>query len=338
MLLLFIDTSGNSIYWSLGQLHKIIFAFFLLSYSGSSSCLHQADVLPLVQLTQAIGWPAMSESLKTIFNMSPVSQHSRWAEFLKNIYERSKDKDALQKDVIFTYMVTCLVEKFESEVRNNKLETQSADARAQHIAFFLFVLGDEVFLKKFTATVCVHSYQSPKSRLLQKLIQSLEPRNLGDDQFWIKLLVRRIQQLEEVEKLGICSFSWNQEDAVVVGHPLVESFLKGPRQRMRYEAFNGIKHARNWAAKHFHRPALPPYSATITVGGRGSDAYAVIEKTRDWYDRKVRAIKMQLEELKKLRDLVKCQPAAGHNCLSEDQLEPPAKKRTLVDLICLDDA
>ena len=200
----------------------------------------------------------MSESLKAIFNVSPVFQHSRWAEFLQSVYEGSKDKDALHKDVIFTSMVTCLVETFESKVRNNKLETQSADARVQHIASFLFVLGDEVFLKKFMATVCVHSYQSPKSCLLQKLIQSLEQRKPGDDQFWIKLLVRRIQQLEEVEKLGICSFSWNQEDAIVVGHPLVEAFLKGPRQRMRYEAFTGIGHARNWAAKHFHRPALPP--------------------------------------------------------------------------------
>ena len=60
----------------------------------------------------------------------------------------------------------------------------------------------------------------------------------------------------------------------------------------------------------------------------------MIEKTREWYDRKVRTIKRQLEELKKLRDLVKSQPATVSDGLSD---EPPAKKRAPVDLICLDD-
>ena len=279
----------------------------------------------------------MSESLRTVFNMSPISQHSRWAMFLKKIYEESKDKEVLKEDVHFKSIVTCLVEKFESEVRDNHLETLGADVRVQHIASLLFLLDDEGFLKRFKDALCFYSHRSPKSCLLQKLIQSLEQSKLGDNQFWIQLLFRRIQQLEEVEKVGIRPFSWNQEDAVVVGHPQVEAFLRGTRQVMRYEAFNGIGHARNWASKHFHRKTSPPYSATVTVGGRGGGAYALIEKTREWYNRKVNTIKQQLNELKKLRDLVKTQLATDIGCSSKDQLEPPAKKRALADLVCIDD-
>ena len=279
----------------------------------------------------------MSESLKTVFNVSSVFQHWRWAKFLKNVYEGSKDKDVLQRDVLFTTIITCLVDTFESEVKEGKLDVLTADTKMQHIASLLFLLGHEGFLEKFTAAVCAHSHQSPKSSLLKRLIESLEPSKLGDDQFWIKLLVRRIQQLEEVEKIGDRPFSWNQEDAVVVGHPQVQAFLKGPTQRMRYEAFTNVRHARNWAAKHFLRQIFPPYSATVTVGGRGSDAFVIIEKTRAWYDRKMKTVQIELKELKKLRDLVRSQSATDIDCLSEDQQEPPAKKKAPFTVVCLDD-
>lgn len=296
----------------------------------SPYCLGNDEVvLPLVQLTQAIGWPSIQKSLREMFKLSPVSQHSRWAKFLMKLYEEVEDD--LGKDIFFKSVVTCLVEKFETEVRNNQLDASSADARVQSIATLLFLLGDEELLEKFTSAVCVYSRRSPKSSMLEKLVQSLKCEKLGDNPFWIQLLVRRIQQLEEIEKVGIRPFSWNQEDAVVVGHPQVESFLRGPGTKMRYEAFNGIGHARNWMYKHFHRmPETSLYSATVTVGGRGRDAYALIEKTRDWCDRKVNTIKQQLIELKKLRAMVKSQPVAGPASSSVDQMEPQAKKRAVL--------
>lgn len=269
-----------------------------------------------------------------MFNMSPVSQHSRWAEFLKILYK--KDTKVLRKDVLFKFIVACLVEKLETEVQDNQLQSVDADARVQSIASLLFLLSDEELLKKFTAAICSYSHRWPKSSLLQELIQSLEKRKLGDNQFWMQLLVRRIHQLEVVEKVGIRSFTWNQEEAVVAGHPQVQDFLRGPSRSMRYEAFKGIGHARNWMAKHFDGKSLASHSATVTVGGRGRDAYAVIEKSREWYDNKVNTIKQQLSELEKLRGLVKPLPVATTECSSSDQLEPQAKKRA-VDLVCKDD-
>ena len=310
--------------------HRMEILLFYFHSFRSPYCLGNDEVvMPLVQLIQATGWPSMQKSLREMFKMSPVSQHFRWAKFLIKLYEEVKDD--LGKDIFFKSIVTCLAGKFETEVRDNQLDPGSANVRVQSIAALLFLLGDEELLEKFTSAVCAYSRRSPKSSVLQKLVQSLKNGKLGDNPFWIQLLVRRIQQLEEIEKVGIRPFSWNQEDAVVVGHPQVESFLRGPGTKMRYEAFNGIGHARNWMYKHFHRiPETSPYSAKVTVGGRGRDAYALIEKTRDWYDRKVNTIKQQLSELKMLRAMVTSRPVAGAASSSGDQMEPQAKKRAVL--------
>lgn len=315
--------------------------FYFYSF-GSPYCLGNDEViLPLVQLTKAIGWSSMQQPVVELLKMSPVCQHSRWAKFLKELYEEAKDD--LVKDISFKSMVACLVEKFETQVRDKQLETDSADpwahvffdqrsvdARVQDIAVLLFLVDDEELLKKFTSAVCVHSRRSPQSSLLKNLVESLSRGKLGDNPFWIELVDRRIQQLEEVEKVGIPPFSWNQEDAVVAGHPRVESFLRGPETRMSYQAFNSVRHARNWMDKHFHKlPWMLPYSAMVTIGGRGRDAYASIVKTRDWYDRKVNTIKEQLSELEKLRGMVKSQPVAGTASPLDDQMEPQIKKKAV---------
>ena len=70
---------------------------------------------------------------------------------------------------------------------------------------------------------------------------------------------------------------WEQPEACVPMHPLVETFLRSSQQSMIYANFSNIGHARSWSRKHF---AYGPNSrlARITLGGKGPQAYCRIDK------------------------------------------------------------
>lgn len=273
--------------------------------------------------------------MKKLFHLSPVSQHGNWARFLQLLFQK-KSKKELQEDACFVSLVACLVEKVEADAENNQLESADTKNRVERIASLLFSIDDVNILAKFTNTIQVYCRQSPKSSLLQNLIRSLERDKLDDNQFWNKLLSIRIAQLVDIEKVGVRPFTWNQDDAVLDDHSAVQAFLRGPNKTMKYQAFTGIVQARKFVSTYFgsvwsswlvNRPSRK-YTATATAAGAGRNAHVLIEKTREWYDRKVIPVKQQLEELKKLRSMVKPASALA-NSPDAEQMEPQAKKRAL---------
>ena len=233
-------------------------------------------------------------------------------------------------------LVVCLVEKVEADAENNQLESLDTKNRVESIASLLFLINDVDILAKFTNAIQVYCQQSPESFLLQNLIRSLERDKLCDNQFWNQLLNIRIAQLVDVEKVGVRPFTWNQDDVVIHDHPAVQAFLRGPNKSMKYYGFTSIVQARKFVSTHFgsvwncwladRSPCQ--YTATATPAGAGRNAHVLIEKTTEWYDRKVIPVKQQLDELKKLRGMV--QPASSLASSPEsEQMEPPAKKRAL---------
>jgi len=80
-------------------------------------------------------------------------------------------------------------------------------------------------------------------------------------------------------------FSWCMPDQTF--HiPEVAAFLHGPQQEMTYHGVNDLKHARNWANKHFLYNGTGAY-VTATPGGRGQSAYVTLTKNKSHHTRKV---------------------------------------------------
>ncbi|XP_028397869.1 uncharacterized protein LOC114521584 [Dendronephthya gigantea] len=300
------------------------------SKTSSLYCLCDNHLIPpLLELTTTLGWPSISEAIKKLFDLSPVSQYGNWAEYLKSLFQRNVKK-VLQKDDCFIAMVTCLAQKVEDDARNKQLESVGA-SRIERIASLLFAIDNFEILTKFTNAILKHCQQSHTSSLLQNLIRLLEKEKLGGNQFWNQLLNIRISQLEDVEKSGIPPFTWNQDDAVFNNHPQVQTFLRGPNQTMKYQAFTGIAQARKFANSYFGGSWARPgdtssYTATATTAGVGRHAYVLIEKTRAWYDRKFAPVQRQLDELNKLRGMVKPESAAT---TSSETGEPQAKRKAV---------
>ena len=300
--------------------------------TSSPYCFDDIHIIPpLVSLTVHLGWPSLSESLKKLFDLSPVGQHGIWASFLKSLFQRNAKK-VLWKDECFKAMLTSLVEKVEVDAQNNQLESAGMN-RVEGIASLLFVIGDVDFLTKFTNAIQTFCQKLSKSCLLCNLIRSLEKEKLSGNQFWNQLLNLRIAQLEDVEKAGVPPFTWNQDDAVLNDHPAVQTFLRGPNKAMKYQAFTGIAQARQFVNTHFGWSWNAPsrtYTANATASGVGRHALVLIEKTTRWYDKKVAPVKQKFEELKKLRSMLN--PASAS---LPETLEPQAKKRA-VALLCVD--
>lgn len=310
--------------------------FVLLLRTLSPFCLGDNHLIPpLIELTISLGWPSISEAIKKLFDLSPVSHHGNWAEFLKALFQRNLKK-VLQKDACFMVMVTCLAEKVEDDAQNEQLESVGA-SRIERIACLLFAIGNFEILSKFTNAILTQCQQSHSSSFLQNLIRLLEREKLGGNQFWNQLLNLRIAQVENaVKKSGIPPFTWNQDDAVVSDHPQVQTFLRGPNKTMKYQVFTGIAQARKFADTYFGLSWTRPgntssYTATATTAGVGRHAYVLIEKTRSWYDRKFAPVLRQLDELNKLRSMVS--PKSAATTSSEImELEPRAKKKAVAVL------
>lgn len=274
-------------------------------------------ILPLVRVIVAIGSQSISDAVMKMFKLSPVSQYGRWAVFLKKLLENNGAIGC------FNTLVLSFVNTVEFTAQSKTTNAANAATWITEIASLLFAVNDAEILNKFTDAVHVFSVQFPDSAILEKLTAALENENLGSSPYWIKLLQWRIRQLEKVEEMGTKSFTWNQYDAVVPGHSQVQAFLRGPEQRMTYQAFTSIRHARNWANKHSWSNT---YSITVTTGGTGQRSYALIEKTRAWYDKKMKTIQHNMKDLSKLRAMVNG-PANTDGDSTIDALEPPVKKQ-----------
>lgn len=91
------------------------------------------------------------------------------------------------------------------------------------------------------------------------------------------LIDNRIQWLVAIPKPVA---TWAVPNASVVGHPLVEQFMRSNERSMTYSNFNNIQHARNWMRKHYHEIC---HYAELEVGGAGGRAYCEITKSKMRY-------------------------------------------------------
>lgn len=276
-----------------------------------------------------------------MFQLSPVSQYGRWAVFLKKLLETmsEKRKKALGENKCFKSILLSLV---ESIACSKTLDSPDSITWISKTASLLFLYNDTELLDKWTNAVLRQS-KSQSGLLLERLIETLSTECLNASPFWLKLLQSRIKQLEKVEQKGIPSFTWNQSGAVVYEHPQVQAFLRGPKQSLKYQAFTGIRHARNWASKHFGQnpcwyspvpsgPSCSSYSANVTTGGTGRNSFAMVVKTKVWYDKKVDTIRQQMKELSKIRAMVN---AVTNSNSTTEKSEPAPKKRALSPVSCI---
>ncbi|KAG6612572.1 uncharacterized protein IUM83_03444 [Phytophthora cinnamomi] len=84
----------------------------------------------------------------------------------------------------------------------------------------------------------------------------------------------------------------------------IEAFLRGPNVSMDtigVRHFNGIGHARNYAAKWVRIPQVNA-SFTLEPEGRGQNAYVVITKTRSWFSENQRKLVEYTAQVKHLQD------------------------------------
>ncbi|OQR86622.1 hypothetical protein ACHHYP_10350 [Achlya hypogyna] len=101
-------------------------------------------------------------------------------------------------------------------------------------------------------------------------------------------------------------FSWCQPTVELLSHPQVQAFLRGPTERMTECGFNGIAHARNFAAKYFDGRvnAITGASANATPLGTGKNARCDIVKTQAYHDAATAAWHRHKREAEALRQLL----------------------------------
>jgi hypothetical protein len=129
-------------------------------------------------------------------------------------------------------------------------------------------------------------------------MSSLEGRNVFQT-----LLDFQISELES--EVTEPAFTWEQPDAVFAPHhPQVQYFLRSPSRSITYINFNGIRHARNFAAKYFRPESIDRgYSATAEPGGIGKKAFCRIEKTRDLYESRLQQCHRSQQKLQSLKEI-----------------------------------
>lgn len=103
-------------------------------------------------------------------------------------------------------------------------------------------------------------------------------------------------------------FAWHQPQAKLPGYPEIEPFLKGPEEKHVYRGVKGLPAMRSFAESGFNKygdhTATDGYSATGTPGGKGQEAFCLIQKTLDhWRQEQEQAKRLRLE-LGKLRSVV----------------------------------
>jgi len=117
---------------------------------------------------------------------------------------------------------------------------------------------------------------------------------------------KRLAQLVQATANGPPTFSWRQPHAKFDGSQasIVNAFLKSEKREKTFAGFNGIGHARNWAAKYWgsgYASKGKGYSGNALSGGRGSDAYVTVTKTRGAYDAKLAQYRCDVAEMESLQ-------------------------------------
>ena len=140
--------------------------------------------------------------------------------------------------------------------------------------------------------------------ILDSVNSCLDIQNLTEIPILNELIEARIKSLELVSSAGEPTFSWEQPKAEIFNHPTVTNFLRSSMQIYVYQDFNNIRHARNWAKKHFGpQNNFVEYSADVYCSGIGRNAKVTIVKNRKCFDASVLEFKEYMKTCEKLKSL-----------------------------------
>ena len=146
--------------------------------------------------------------------------------------------------------------------------------------------------------------------------------------------------LKTFQQRGPPVFSWTLPHNIS-GHPQVQAFLRDPHQQsFTYQNFNDIRHARNWAAKHFgsSRGSNTGKSIETQCAGSGHRAHVILEKTADHHNSIKAAYKTHRVLFKEWNNrLVQPLPSALSTSTKQASATgAPAPKRARTEVIVID--
>lgn len=164
------------------------------------------------------------------------------------------------------------------------------------------LVKDEVRLAKFI-TVLILNAPANVGPMLTRFVEAM-PDSAKTNEHLIGLAKVRVSQLQVATRDGRPIFSWCQPKAEFPDSRRayrVNEFLRGPMPTISLGGFHGIADARNWCSKYFGGAySGNGYSANASAGGRGSESYVTITKTRYSYQTAVSQYKKDTTELAKI--------------------------------------
>ena len=117
----------------------------------------------------------------------------------------------------------------------------------------------------------------------------------------------RLKYLEQIVSAGEPQLTWNQPEAI---HEVqeIQTFLRGPNEKLIYKNFEGIPKARAFANRHdklMARLNVENPSFKMTLGNaKGKEAFVVISKTTAAHEDKLREYYLEVKEYKKVASIV----------------------------------
>ncbi|KAE8895242.1 hypothetical protein PF005_g24624 [Phytophthora fragariae] len=158
--------------------------------------------------------------------------------------------------------------------------------------------------------IVANKFCNMKPTLLQPVIEAFSQHvgviDASDNKFAVlaSIAAKRIDWLNgQLQSMGQ-PFSWEMPDAHFPDNAQIQAFLRGPNVSMDIigvRHFNGIGHARNYAAKWMREKQVNA-SFTLEPEGRGQNAFVVITKTRSWFSENQRKLVEYTAEVKHLQD------------------------------------
>ncbi|EGZ25970.1 hypothetical protein PHYSODRAFT_487458 [Phytophthora sojae] len=159
-------------------------------------------------------------------------------------------------------------------------------------------------------SIVANKFSDTKPSLLQPVIEAFSQHiavvDASDNKFAVlaSIAAKRIDWLNtQLQSMGQ-PFSWEMPDAHFPDNAHIQAFLRGPNVSMDtigVRHFNGIGHARNYAAKWMREKQVNA-SFTLEPEGRGQNAYVIITKTRSWFSENQRKLVEYMAEVKQLQD------------------------------------
>ncbi|PXF41983.1 hypothetical protein BWQ96_08290 [Gracilariopsis chorda] len=180
-------------------------------------------------------------------------------------------------------------------IRKARHKQISSDSSHDAALVWSILLGPQPRDDSLLDHFCKAATETNSGLLLCELLSTSKSKSFIEDKFMRRIAAARALQLTYPRP----ALSNQQSHAFIPRHPGVTEFLRSNRTSMEYYGFEWIRHARNFAYKHFSGVynSVEKHSARAEPHGRGNGAYATIVKTSAYYNRLVRQFEADQREL-----------------------------------------